>query len=150
MSERQTGDAAAGGGPKPGAQYKMRFALLYEDRPSCDRAKSAAKAHARNQWRFCEVTGMWKADLLDLPAMAAQAARDASGCDVLVVSLGPAPVITPARLAWIEGLLVAEPGRMALMLVLDREAPDGGAGAVVRRQMEQVCAATGAAFLREA
>ena len=124
----------------------LKIVVIYEDFASGKRAKHFAERLAEQHGCACRLTeSLWRSDLLEYPPIAAEVAREATGCDYLIVALHADRVLPLAVQLWIEAQLdTARQHGTGLVVLLDSvgENPggkDAGAGGA-RRHLRARCA----------
>lgn len=77
--------------------------VLYEDRPTRDRALALCDRLVRNFWSEVEFDfHWWRTDFLDDPQMAQIAAANAKAADIFIFSSSPESSISPMFLRWCQ------------------------------------------------
>lgn len=93
--------------------------VLYEDKPTRDRAMSLCDRLVRNFWSEVEFDfRWWRMDFLEDPRMAQTAALEATGGDIFIFSSGPEAELSPVFLRWFEDWSRQRGGREGMFLDL--------------------------------
>jgi hypothetical protein len=88
---------------KPGEET-WSVVVLYEDKPTRDRAMVLCNRLMKNFWSDVEFDfHWWRTDFLDDPRMAQIAAADATAADLFIFSSSPETGLSPMFLKWFEG-----------------------------------------------
>jgi len=123
---------------------EMSFVVVYEDRSTGCRAKVFAERLAAAAGRSSQIAGLWRSDLLKLAPLADEAAREARGCDVILISLRGGGVVPFAIRDWLEARLVeagAPPPALVAIFEPAWSGPRAVAGA--RHYFHELCAGRG-------
>ena len=87
---------------KPGEET-WSVVVLYEDKPTRDRAMVLCDRLVKNFWADVEFDfHWWRTDFLDDPRMAQTAAADAVTADIFLFSSSPESGLSPMLLNWFE------------------------------------------------
>ncbi len=135
--------------PSPSADSStIKVVIIYEDFASGVRAKHFTERLSEELGCSCEFSeSLWRSELLEIPVVAADAARDAASCDYLVVSLRGDGALPWATRRWIEAQLDGAAGRRPWVIALlgseqgKRRVLDGN-----RHYLRSTCAARGVDF----
>jgi hypothetical protein len=130
------------------AQPVLEVLILYEDFGTGLRAKCSLDlllSQCRMETGFR--TKIWKVDLLSEPLLREQAAIEAAGSDVILLSVHGRGNLPVAMLDWLSRLLHYKEDRpYAIGLMLDPEAETPAAHNAIRTHLQQVAAAAGVDF----
>lgn len=126
----------------------IKVAVIYEDFASGTRAKHFTDRLAAELGCASMLSeSLWRSELLESPAIADEAARDAAGCDYLIVSLRGDRILPLATRQWIEAQLRSAAWRNTWVVAL--LGSDQGKRRVLngnRHFLRSVCAANGLEF----
>lgn len=126
----------------------LKAAVVYEDFASGARARHFVEKLAARFDCPCDLSGsLWRSELLGLPAIAQDAARDAAHCDYLVVSLRGDHVPSHVLRHWVKDQLATAATRGAAVVFLS-DANTGKRRAVeaTRAYFRSLCAERDVAF----
>lgn len=97
----------------------VRVAIIYEDRETGLRAKSFAdRLVAAHACPRRSTDSLWRCELLEFPSIADEAARDAAGCEFIIVSLRGDDAIPFATRNWLGAALAEADSRGAVLVAL--------------------------------
>jgi hypothetical protein len=97
----------------------MKVAIVYEDFASGARARHFVEQLAKRLESACDISrSLWRSELLGLPSIAQDAARDAAECDYLVVSLRGDHVPSHLLRHWVKDQLETAAARGAAVIFL--------------------------------
>lgn len=103
---------------KPGEET-WSVVVLYEDKPTRDRAMVLCDHLVKNFWSDVEFDfHWWRTDFLDDPRMARTAAADATTADIFIFSSSPESGLSPMFLKWFEGWSRERDAREGMLLDL--------------------------------
>lgn len=122
--------------------------VIYEDFASGTRARHFAEALAGFLECDCGLDDtLWRSALLEYPPFAEHAARSASDCDYLIVSLRGDCLIPAATRQWIDTLLMSKPRPLsAVIALLGTEHAQSRIFQENRRNLRSLCAAHDTTF----
>ena len=126
----------------------LEVLILYEDFATGLRAKcSLDLLLSQCRMETCFRTKIWKVDLLSEPLLREQAAIEAAGSDVILLSVHGRGNVPAAMLDWVSRLLHYKEDRpYAIGLMLDPDVATPAAHNAVRAHLQQVAAAAGVDF----
>lgn len=128
--------------------FPMKVAVIYEDFASGARARHFVEQLAERLDSKCDISrSLWRSELLGLPSIAQDAARDAADCDYLVVSLRGDHVPSHVLRHWVKDQLETAAARGAAVIFLS-DANHGKRRAVEasRSYFRSLCAERDVAF----
>jgi hypothetical protein len=102
----------------------INVAIIYEDFASGTRARHFAERLADGLEGYCPLSeSLWRSELLEVPAIAAEASRRAANCDYLIISQRGDRLLFPATRRWIEAQLDDPALRCTGLIILSDSSP---------------------------